>query len=201
MATTVQQFLAKAVAMIDDTQNLGDYNTGYFAQVSQVVGELMRLRIGIGEKVFTIDIGNDYTPAYTPTDADYKPITLPTALTSDEQILSVYMSEYGDNYPCDTEFIGNRFYLLIPVDYRGQLSVRYMTIAPTFTALTETIPLTDQAINAVGAYGLAALLSVSNNPMLTTYFEQKYATAKREWKRPSKVNTTQIIDVYDIHFR
>ena len=79
------------------------------------------------------------------------------------------------------------------------MTVKYNVITPVFTALTDILPLSDQAVNGVAIFGLAALLSVSNNLIVTNYYEGKYATAKSTWRSHPKTPSTQVTDVYALN--
>lgn len=187
---TVQNLINKAVRLIDDYDNITDYNTTCFEQVSIIIGELIRLGIGVNPIEFNTETPD--TAPYTPTDTDFTPVALPADLTVDDQVMSVTLD---DIYSIKTETHSGALYLLVPVDYSGEISVVYSIQAPTFAALSTVLPISDEAVN-VAAYGLAELLAYSNAAALVDVMAGKYEKAKREWRRRN-YHPKRIRDVYN----
>jgi hypothetical protein len=184
---TVQDLLILAVDAIDDSAKITTYYTDNFGKVTMVITELVKKGIGVHTKEYKVTPG---TPAYTPTDTTMQPIALPTDLTSNEQIEFVDVGEY--TY---TETNSGSLYLLVPEWYTDEITVLYKPLVTAFTAITDTLPISDDAARTVAVYGLAEKLSIANAEEYLDYYASKYEKAKREWIGKD-FNPRQIRDVY-----
>lgn len=190
---TVQDLINKSVRLIDDYENITDYGTDQLDNVSTIVGELMRLEIGIKPIEYVTEPPD--TAPYTPDNEDYTPVELPADLTGDDQIMGIQLGYDGEDYIIRTETHSGALYLLVPADYTGNVLVRYMAASPNFTALTDTLPISDAAVNNVARFGLAELLAPANASEYYDMLATKYREAKALWRRRD-YNSHEVRDVY-----
>ena len=196
---TVQDLLNYTVRLMGDYANIADYGSESYPAVTSVVGELMRLRVGLQDSAYKYTVDSTFTPAYTTTVDDSIPIPLPTAITTADQIVFIGFSPlYEKEYYPELEEDSGAYYLLAPDDYYGEILVRYMASPTTFANSTDVIGISEDAATAVAAYGIAALLSLHHTPELVSFFEQKYIEAKTRWQKRSILRRTEVIDVYGI---
>lgn len=78
---------------------------------------------------------------------------------------------------------------------RDHLGLSLLTTIPTVSALTDTLTYQDDVLRNVVSYGLAQLLSVSDDEYArANYFGDKYETGRRMVK---KVVEVKIADLFD----
>lgn len=189
---TVLTFLTSSAELIDE--DVADYYTGHFNNVTTIMNECVRSEIGIHPDEYKYDTTG--TMAYTPTDTYYQPISLPADLTDEEQITGVRLEKDGTYDFVKTETHSGSLYLLIPATYSGAVIVRYINKITAFTSLTETIPISDSAAYTVARYGMAKLMSIANAPQYTDMMASEYLRAKSEWKRKN-FNGRKVKGVYN----
>lgn len=194
MSTTVRNLLDAAILYLSDTDKAADYTTACLPMATQIVSELMTKGIGVEHFFYDTECpGEAGTAAATDT---YIPVKLPDDITDGDQVISVGMSYYPPDWVFRIKTIDGVRYLLAPPCYSGPVRIEYAPAVPDFTSFTDAIPLSDRAVRGVAAYGLAALLSLDTDQSLTTYFEQKYAEAKRDWQARNPTVARHIRTVY-----
>lgn len=76
-------------------------------------------------------------------------------------------------------------------NYRAFLGISLLTTIPTVTALTDTLTYQDSILRNVVTYGIAQMLSVSDDEYArANYFGDKYETGKRMEKKAVSVDIT-----------
>lgn len=189
---TVLEFLTTSAELVDE--DVDDYKTGHFNNVTTIVNECVKSGIGVNPKEYRYE--TDGTMDYTPSDTFYAPIPLPSDITYEEQIITVKLQSDGSYDFIKTETNGTTFYLLVPSTYSGEVIVKYTDKVTNFTSLSETIPISDAALNTVARYGLAKLMSIANAPQYTDMMTSEYQRAKAEWSRRN-FNRRKIKGVYN----
>jgi len=195
---TVQTLIDHAVHIIDDTSNVSSYYTaGYLSDASGIVAELVNHGIGVVVKRHTTTIDDTFTPAYTPTDATKIPIPLPAGVSNESQIVGIEYDYFGysEDLYFPMEDNESLYYILVPSDYEGDITIKYRPSC-SFTATTDVLPISDDAVSAVAALGLAWKLSKSELPGKTTEFKNDYELAKKAWRRSNAYSQRSIRDVY-----
>ena len=197
---TVQTLIDHAVHIIDDTPNVADYYTaGYLADASGIIAELVNQGIGVVVKRHTTTIDSAFTPAYAPTDTTKIPVPLPLGVSNESQIIGIDY-DYTEELYFPMEDNDSLYYILIPSDYKGAITVKYRPTS-TFTATTDVLPISDDAMSAVASLGLAWKFSKSELPGLTDEYRADYERAKKSWRRSNAYSVESIRDVYSENWR
>jgi len=186
---TAQELINKAVKCYDDYPNISDYGTDDLDDVTTINAECIRNQIGIKPTIYVYEF--DDTEYYTPSDSDFKPVPLPDDLTEDSQIVAVDIQGAYSK----TEEHESALYLLVPVNYFGDVTITYLPKATEFVTMTDAIQISDDAANTVARFMLAELLSLRHRKSFSDKMATKARMARAEW-RGRQYNFGEVQDYY-----
>lgn len=182
---TALELIYKAIKCYDDYPNRTEYGVDDLDDVTSVITTCVRHQIGVRpiEHLYEVTGEEDIS-------GNFRKVPAPPDLTNDDQIVSI---EAGGYSKLDTE--GEEPVLLIPPGFIGTMRVTYTVELNSFTATTDTIPISDDAANTVAVYLLAEALSTRHRPSFSDRMAAKAKMALSNWKSRD-YNYREVQDYY-----
>lgn len=192
MSTTAQQVFDRAIALIDeidattglvDTETTEDYEARAPYLIDVLQKELAKASPYV--KVY------EYTYAYDG-DVTWFKVTLPTDCDRIQKIVFSLFPDTRLNYLLE----GTDIYMDFHYPEDGKIRIAYEAVPTTVTSLSDTLVLSDLALNAM-VYGLAKkFVEVEQNEYLVSLFNKEYDSLRILASAPKQSSPEKIINVY-----